>query len=111
MPQPDIADTTTLSYWLNWRFYVCAICVLLSTVLSFLVIWKDQGLRRLTSGKGEENQQDGTLPGGEAWKPCLKEIHPVCLLGFRVFAFCSLLTTLITKIHINGGTIFYYYTQ
>lgn len=105
-----MADTTTLSYWLNWRFYLCAVCVLLSIVLSFLVIWKDKGSRKFRSGKGE-NQEDGTLSGDEAWKPFLKEIHPVCLLAFRVIAFSSLLASLVAKIHINGRAIFFYYTQ
>ncbi|XP_020226929.1 uncharacterized protein LOC109808359 isoform X2 [Cajanus cajan] len=110
MPQQDITDTTSLSYWLNWRFYLCAVIVLLSMVLAFLVIWKHKGSRLFRSVKGE-NQQDGTLSGDEAWKPCLKEIHPVCLLAFRVIAFSSLLATLIAKIHINSGSIFFYYTQ
>ena len=98
MEQQDMADTTTLSYWLNWRFYLCAVCVLLSIVLSFLVIWKDKGSRKFRSGKGE-NQEDGTLSGDEAWKP------------FRVIAFSSLLASLVAKIHINGRAIFFYYTQ
>ncbi|KAK7395653.1 hypothetical protein VNO78_16218 [Psophocarpus tetragonolobus] len=106
----DSADTTTLSYWINWRFFLCAACVLLSTVLAFLAIWKDRGSRKFRSRKGE-NQQDGTLSGDEAWKPCLKEIHPACLLVFRVIAFACLLASLVAKIHVNGGSIFYYYTQ
>ncbi|XP_020960626.1 uncharacterized protein LOC107605106 isoform X3 [Arachis ipaensis] len=112
MQLQDTADTTTLSYWLNWRVYLCALCVLLPMVVAFLVIWKHEGSRDSMHGKGK-NQQDGngTLPGDEAWKPCLKEIHPICLLAFRVIAFASLLATLIAKVSINGGTIFYYYTQ
>lgn len=108
----DTADTPALSYWLNWRVYLCAVCVLLPMVLAFLVIWKREDSRDPTSGKWK-NQQDGewTSSGDEAWKPCLKEIHPICLLAFRVIAFSSLLASLIAKISINGGTIFYYYTQ
>ncbi|XP_061348806.1 uncharacterized protein LOC133294173 [Gastrolobium bilobum] len=108
--QDTTTDTTTLSYWLNWRVYLCAVCVLLPMVLAFLVIWKYENARNFTSGKGE-NQQDRTLSGDETWKPCLKEIHPLYLLGFRVIAFSSLLATIVAKIRINGGTIFYYYTQ
>ncbi|CAJ1780819.1 unnamed protein product [Sphenostylis stenocarpa] len=110
MPQQDATDTTTLSYWLNWRFFLCLVCVLLSMVFAFLVIWKDIRSRKFTYGKGE-NQQEGTSSGDEAWKPCLKEIHPFCLLVFRIIAFSSLLASLVFKWRINGGSIFYYYTQ
>jgi len=110
MPQQDATDTTTLSYWLNWRFFLCAVCVLLPTVPAFHLIWKDIRSRKFTSGKGED-QPERTLSGDEAWKPCLKEIHPVCLAVFRIIAFASLLASLVTKFHINGGTIFFYYTQ
>ncbi|MED6210843.1 hypothetical protein PIB30_067952, partial [Stylosanthes scabra] len=98
MQLQDTADTTTLNYWLNWRVYLCAVSVLLPMVVAFLVIWKYEGSRDSMPGKGE-NQQDGngTLPCDEAWKPCLKEIHPICLLVFRVIAFASLLATLIAK--------------
>ncbi|KAJ1412169.1 hypothetical protein SESBI_20645 [Sesbania bispinosa] len=110
MQLDDTIDTTTHSYWLNWRVYLCAVSVLLSMVAAFLIIWKHEGSRNFTSDKGE-NQQDRTLSGDEAWKPCLKDIHPICLLAFRVIAFSSLLASLIAKIHISSGLIFYYYTQ
>ncbi|KAK7293407.1 hypothetical protein RJT34_16272 [Clitoria ternatea] len=110
MQLQDTTDTTTLSYWLNWRLYLCATCVFLSMVLALIVLWKHGDSRKLTSGKGE-NQQDRTLSGDEAWKPCLKEIHPACLLAFRLTAFSCLLTSLVAKIRINGGAIFFYYTQ
>jgi len=110
MPQQDATDTTTLSYWLNWRFFCCAFSVLLPTVLAFHVIWKDIRSRKFTSGKGEHHRE-GALYGDEAWKPCLKEIHPVFLLVFRIIAFSSLLASLVSKFCVNGGSIFFYYTQ
>ncbi|KAK7273533.1 hypothetical protein RIF29_14588 [Crotalaria pallida] len=113
MQLQDTTDSTTLSYWLNWRVYLCACCVFLPMVLAILVIWRNECSRNFSSGKGE-NQQDRdywTLSGDEAWKPCLKEIHPICLLAFRVIAFACLLATLVAKIQISHSTIFYYYTQ
>ncbi|KAI4350669.1 hypothetical protein L6164_005101 [Bauhinia variegata] len=112
MELKDTTDTTTLSYWLNWRVFVCAIWVLAPMVIASYIIGKHEGPRRLTSDKGD-NQQDTNwaLCGDEAWKPCLKEIHPLCLLAFRVAAFSFLLVTLIAKILINGPGIFFYYTQ
>ncbi|PQQ15804.1 uncharacterized protein Pyn_33584 [Prunus yedoensis var. nudiflora] len=60
-----------------------------------------------------ETQQDANqdLCGDKAWKPCLKEIHPIWLLIYRVTAFSLLLATLIARVVISGGGIFYYYTQ
>jgi len=104
----DTTDSTTLSYWLNWRVLLCVVSVLLSMVLACLTIWKRESSRNLTFDNGE-NQS--TLCGDEAWKPCLKDIHPVCLLAFRVISFSSLLASLIAKIHVSHGTTFYYYTQ
>jgi hypothetical protein len=89
---------------------VFVVSVLLPMVLACLTIWKRESSRNLTFDKGE-NQQDRTLCGDEAWKPCLKDIHPVCLLAFRVISFSSLLASLIAKIHVSGGRTFYYYTQ
>lgn len=110
MQLDNTTDSTTLGYWLNWRVYLCVVPVLLSMVLACLTIWKRESSRNLTFDYGE-NQQDSTLCGDEAWKPCLKDIHPVCLLAFRVISFSSLLASLIAKIHVSHGTIFYYYTQ
>jgi len=110
MQLDDATDSTTLNYWLNWRVYICVVSVLLSMVLACLTIWKRESSRNLTLDKGE-NQQDRTLCGDEAWKPCLKNIHPVCLLAFRVISFSSLLASLIAKFHVSHGTTFYYYTQ
>ncbi|KAJ7974599.1 UDP-N-acetylglucosamine-N-acetylmuramyl-pyrophosphoryl-undecaprenol N-acetylglucosamine protein [Quillaja saponaria] len=105
-------DTTTLSYWLNWRVFLCAIWVLLPMVIASLMIWKYEGSRNLKSEEGEIREiKSWMFCGDEAWKPCIKEIHPICLLVFRVTAFSLLLVTLIAKIVINGGAIFYYYTQ
>ncbi|XP_054817730.1 uncharacterized protein LOC129317418 isoform X2 [Prosopis cineraria] len=94
MQLQNTARITNLSYWLNWRVLLCSASVLLPMIIALFIIWKREGSRHLTPGKGE-NQQDGNriLCGDEAWKPCLKEIHPVCLLVYRVAAFFLLVVT------------------
>ncbi|XP_058781811.1 uncharacterized protein LOC131656044 isoform X2 [Vicia villosa] len=103
-------NSTTLSYWLNWRVYLCVLSVLLCMVLASFTIWKRESSRNLTFDK-RENQHDRDLCGDEVWKPCLKNIHPVCLLAFRVVSFSYLLACLIAKLHVTRGVTFHYYTQ
>lgn len=106
------ADSTSLSYWLNWRVLVCAIWVFTPMVVASVMIRKYEGLDHLKSGRGEIQQgENQNFCDSEAWKPCLKQIHPIWLLAFRVAAFCILLASLIVKVVISGGVIFFYYTQ
>ncbi|KAF3444633.1 hypothetical protein FNV43_RR14326 [Rhamnella rubrinervis] len=109
-------DSTSLSYWLNWRVLVCAIWVFTPMVTASVMIWKYEDLDYLKSGRreiqqGENQNENQNFCESEAWKPCLKQIHPIWLLAFRVAAFCILLASLIVKLVISGGVIFYYYTQ
>lgn len=106
------ADTTTLSYWLNWRVLLCAIWVFVPMVIALLMIWKCDGKGHSKSDR-RDTQQDISQDfcGDEAWRPCLKEIHPVWLLIYRVISFSLLLATLIIKVAIAGSRIFYFYTQ
>ncbi|KAF3437013.1 hypothetical protein FNV43_RR19766 [Rhamnella rubrinervis] len=106
------ADTTTSSFWLNWRVLICGIWVLISMTLALLLIWKFEGFRK-SKRDTRETQQDspGVLYDDETWRPCLKEIHPAWLLAFRVVAFIVLLVLLIITAFADGGAIFYFYTQ
>ncbi|XP_021888795.1 uncharacterized protein LOC110807835 [Carica papaya] len=109
---PTTANTTTSSYWLNWRVLLCCIWLLLTLIFASTLISKHEGFRRRRD-ENEEDQQDsaGTLFEDETWKPCLKGIHPAWLLAFRVVAFFVLLVMLFVIVLADGGTIFYYYTQ
>ncbi|XP_057951498.1 uncharacterized protein LOC131146148 [Malania oleifera] len=105
-------DTTTSDYWLNWRVLLCGIWVLISMLAAFFLIFKYEGSRHPRPESGETQQRTaGLLYEDEVWRPCLKEIHPAWLLAFRVFAFCVLLSLLIINAFVDGGSIFYFYTQ
>lgn len=100
-------DTTNPSYWLNWRFLLCAIWVLVAMVAAALLIWRYEGHKKT------KNQQEavGCLYGDEVWGTCSKAIHPYWLLAFRLSAFSVMLALIIADVMTRGPGIFYFYTQ
>ncbi|XP_057442932.1 uncharacterized protein LOC130734501 [Lotus japonicus] len=107
------AQTNSQSYWLNWRFLLCSICLLVITIFSLVLIWKYERIRRRARNGSRENQEEtsATLYEDETWKPSLKGIHPAWLMAFRVFAFILLLVLLIVDAAVYGGHVFFFYTQ
>ncbi|XP_050381014.1 uncharacterized protein LOC126798182 [Argentina anserina] len=106
------ADTTALSYWLNWRFLLCAIWVFTPMVVAVLLLFKYEDLdywKFRRGGTQEDIKKE--FCGDEGWRPCLKVIHPLWLMAYRVTAFFLLLAILIAKVFVSGGAIYYYYTQ
>ncbi|XAR50194.1 hypothetical protein NMG60_11004450 [Bertholletia excelsa] len=122
-------DTTAQSYWLNWRVFLCSIWVLITIAVASFLISKYEGPRNSEPESKEETQEEtarkskpesreetreetaGILYEDQVWKPCLRGIHPAWLLGFRVIAFFVLLALLILNAAVDGGEIFYFYTQ
>ncbi|XP_020231190.1 uncharacterized protein LOC109811771 isoform X1 [Cajanus cajan] len=107
------AKTNQQSYWLNWRVLLCAIWILVSLILSSLLIWKYESLRKPARSGSRDTQEEtsATLYEDETWRPCLKGVHPAWLMAFRVVAFIVLLVLLIINAAVDGGSIFHYYTQ
>ncbi|KAL8256935.1 hypothetical protein R6Q59_028976 [Mikania micrantha] len=118
------ADTTTSSYWLNWRVFLCCVWILTAMgMASYLITRYERPLNRKSRNRGDYDDDDdhddddhvddygGVLYDDELWKPCLKGIHPVWLMIYRIFAFIVLLILIILNAIVDGGSIFYYYTQ
>ncbi|VVA94814.1 unnamed protein product [Arabis nemorensis] len=107
------AETNIPSYWLNWRFFLCAIFVLTSLFLSSFLIWKYEGPRKRKK-RGDDQREEhigAVLYDDETWNTCVKGIHPNWLLGFRVFGFVVLLGLISGNAIADGAGIFIFYTQ
>lgn len=108
------ADTTDLSYWLNWRFLLCAIWVLTPTVVSVIILWKyERSVNVIPESDRREDCQKRSwlLYFDKAWRPCVKGINPIFLAAFRVFSLALLTLVIVSDFIVHGGDLFYYYTQ
>lgn len=105
-------DTTVPSYWLNWRFLLCAIWISGAIVLSAFMIWRfeghDKSSKQLTGNYQEEAPR---LSKDEAWTTCSKTVHPVWLLAYRVVSFWALLALILADTIVHSPRIFFFYTQ
>ncbi|KAL0327270.1 UNVERIFIED_CONTAM: hypothetical protein Sangu_1805000 [Sesamum angustifolium] len=106
------ADTTAPSYWLNWRFLLCAIWILMAMVLSALVIWRYEGHNKSRSRPtGDQGEAARGSYKSEGWRTCSQSIHPIWLLAYRIVAFCALLALILADTIVHSVGIFYFYTQ
>ncbi|PWA64980.1 hypothetical protein CTI12_AA339430 [Artemisia annua] len=99
----SVTDSTSLSYWLSWEFFVCLLSVFTSVIVGSFLIWKYEG--------SDNTERAWSLFDGEAWMPCVKGLSPVWLLAFRIIASCLLLAASIADVVTHGANLFYYYTQ
>ena len=73
------------------------------------MILKFEISKEMDNVKGQQETEE-TFYEDECWRPCLKQIHPVWLLAFRIVAFALLNVLLVFYIIIQGTGTFYYYT-
>lgn len=99
-------DTTAPSYWLNWRFLLCAIWIVVTMIVAALIIWRYEGRSPPRSRASGDHRNKGA-----SWATSSSSIHPVCLLAFRIVAFCTMLGLILADTILHGVGIFYYYTQ
>lgn len=104
-------DTNTLSYWLNWRVFMCAVWVVTPMIAASFIIWKYESSGNSESNGRRTQQESSLVHYDKSWKPCLKGIHPIFLMVFRMIAFSLLLVALSFDLAIHGAELFYYYTQ
>lgn len=105
-------NTTAPSYWLNWRFLLCAIWILVAMVFAALLIWRYEGRRESRDrSSGDQQEAAGCLYDDEVWGTCSKSIHPIWLLAYRIVAFCALLALLLTDTVIHSAAKYYFYTE
>ncbi|KAJ1442206.1 hypothetical protein SESBI_01022, partial [Sesbania bispinosa] len=106
------SETTTPSYWLNWRFFFCALWIFTSIALASFLILKYEGFNKPRPERGEtQREAAGLLYEDEAWNTCLRGIDPSWLLIYRIISFIVLLALIIANVAADGGAIFYFYTQ
>ncbi|XP_031277019.1 uncharacterized protein LOC116135452 [Pistacia vera] len=107
-------DTTSLSYWLNSRVFLCALWILFAIVSASVIIWKYEGSKKSKSDRrGNKEETVGSLYEDQAWNTCLTCIHPAWLLLYRVIAFTVLFALITANIVTAAGgvDIFFFYTQ
>lgn len=103
-------DTTSLSYWLNWRVLLCAIWVLTPMSFASYLIWIYEHLEHSDFDRESEEVTIGTS-WNRVWSPCMREVPLSFLMAFRIMSFCLLLVAITFDVAVHGLDIFYFYTQ
>lgn len=107
-------DTTALSYWLNWRFFLCALWIIIAMIIAAILIIRYEVFNKKTTHR-KHNEHDvepiGILYEDETWRTSLKSLHPTWLLVYRLIAFGIMLAILIANIIVAGPDVLFFYTQ
>lgn len=103
-------DTTSLSYWLNWRFFLCALWLLIVIITAWFLIIKYEVVNKKRRYQ-QDDEPIGILYEDETWRTSLTIIHPAWLLAYRLFAFGVLLAIIISNLVIGGVRVLFFYTQ
>ncbi|KAJ6688185.1 PROTEIN putative-RELATED [Salix koriyanagi] len=64
------ANTTVASYWLNWRFFLCALWVLILMTIASILIWRNEHRCEVERDSGEHRQEaEAPFYDDETWRP------------------------------------------
>ncbi|XP_076913930.1 uncharacterized protein LOC143572741 isoform X1 [Bidens hawaiensis] len=88
-----------LEYWLQWQVLICALIFLIPAIIS---------IRLITTTK---NNNTPTINYHHLWMPYWKNLHPIWLLIYRIFAFVSMAYLLYQTVTQFGFFVFFFYTQ
>lgn len=107
-------DTTAPGYWLNWRFFLCALWILMAMIAATILIIKYEVFNKKTS-RIKDRKHDvkpiGILYEDETWRTSWKALHPAWLLVYRLIALGVMLALLIANLILDGADILFFYTQ
>ncbi|CAN4113604.1 unnamed protein product [Withania somnifera] len=86
----------SLDYWLQWQVLVCAVIFIIPAAIALRLII---------------NNRERETKSADLWVPCWRNLHPICLLCFRAFAFVAMSFLLYQTVANLGFFVFLFYTQ
>ncbi|KAL5700702.1 hypothetical protein ACHQM5_026116 [Ranunculus cassubicifolius] len=89
-------EDSGLNYWLKWQVPVCALVIILPTIIASYLLSKVQKPNLNTS---------------DLWIPCWKSLSPIWLLIYRALVFSFMIWLLCLVASHEGKYVFYFYTQ
>ncbi|KAL2642034.1 hypothetical protein R1flu_009621 [Riccia fluitans] len=100
--------------FVHWPFFGCLAVIVLYIIFAIKFLRQYEGPGRPRGSKAHPYMGVFTvadLDGAELRKSCWNAVHPRWLLGFRLFAFCYLLSLILINLYAEGFWMFNFFTQ
>lgn len=107
-------DTTDVSYWLNRRFFLCALWIFIAVIVAAILIIKYEvfNKKKIHKNKNEHDVDHiGIVYEDDTWRTSFKSLHPAWLLVYRLTAFGVMLALLSAALIVYGANALFFYTQ